>query len=290
MRIAIASGKGGTGKTFITVNLARSLAQPVTVLDCDVEEPNCNLFLNGDFVSGQRCPVMIPKLIGQRCDGCAICAQACEFNAIAMIAKKPLVFEDLCHACGACTTLCPRDALSEVPREIGTVTIRQSKEVRLVEGLLDVGVALAVPLIRKVKALGFEQEEAHVLLDAPPGTSCPMVWTIGDCDAVVLVAEPTAFGLHDMRLAVDTVREVGVPLGVVINKDGLGDDRVERYCVDRSIPILAKVPFDPVIAQTYAQGAIAVDKLAGYRTLFTDLWTAIRHVADTGRPAHEYQR
>jgi len=153
MRIAIASGKGGTGKTFVTVNLARSLSQPVTVLDCDVEEPNSNLFFNGELVSEQRCSILIPKLDERFCDGCAICSDVCEFNAIAMIAKKPLVFEDLCHACGACTTLCPQGALVEVPHEIGTITVRQSGPVRLLEGLLDVGVALAVPLIRKVKAL-----------------------------------------------------------------------------------------------------------------------------------------
>lgn len=290
MRIAIASGKGGTGKTFVTVNLARSLSQPVTVLDCDVEEPNSNLFFNGELVSEQRCSILIPKLDERFCDGCAICSDVCEFNAIAMIAKKPLVFEDLCHACGACTTLCPQGALVEVPHEIGTITVRQSGPVRLLEGLLDVGVALAVPLIRKVKALGFEQEGAQVLLDAPPGTSCPMVWTVGDCDAVVLVAEPTAFGLHDLRLAVETVLEVGIPFGVVVNKEGIGDDRVERYCAEHSIPLLAKVPFDPAVAHAYARGAMVVDTLSEYREVFTNLWTAVTELVATGRHAHGNQR
>lgn len=290
MRIAIASGKGGTGKTFVTVNLARSISQPVTVMDCDVEEPNSNLFLTGEFVSERRVSIMVPQLNEQLCDGCRICSDVCEFNAIAMIGGKPLIFEDLCHACGACTTLCPQDALVEVPHEIGIITIRQSGSVRLLEGLLDVGVALAVPLIREVKSFGFEEDTDHFILDSPPGTSCPMVWTIGDCDAVVLVAEPTAFGLHDLQLAVDTIREVGVPFGVVVNKDGLGDDRVVRYCHEQSIPILAKVPYDPAIAQTYARGGMVVDTLAGYREVFTNLWTAVTQLADTGRRTHGKQR
>lgn len=282
MKVAIASGKGGTGKTFVSVNLARSLGTAVTELDCDVEEPNSNLFLHGELVSQSRFSVLIPQVQEQLCNGCRVCAKVCQFNAIAVIGGKPLVFEDLCHSCGACTTLCPQDALNEVPHEIGTITVRQSEGIHLVEGLLDVGKALAVPLIREVKSHADFAKGRAVIIDAPPGTSCPMVWTIGDCDAVVLVAEPTSFGLHDLKLAVDTVKEVGLPFGVVINKHGLGDDRVERFCASEHIPLLCKIPFDRSIAQVYAKGALVVDALPPYRALFTQLWTDIGILARRG--------
>lgn len=282
MRIAIASGKGGTGKTFVTVNLARSLGMPVTVLDCDVEEPNSNLFLHGDLVSQSRVSVCVPHVLEDACTGCRVCADACQFNAIAVIGRKPLVFEDMCHSCGVCTTLCPHDALIEVPHEIGTVTVRQSQHVSLVEGLLDVGKALAVPVIRQVKGQVGADTDHPVLIDAPPGTSCPMVWAVDGCDAVVLVAEPTAFSLHDLSLAIDTVREVGVSFGVVINKDGLGDDRVARYCESEGIPILGRIPFDLDIARRYATGALIVDKEPRYRDLFLQMWQSITHLAQVG--------
>lgn len=278
MKVAIASGKGGTGKTFVTVNLARSHMHPLVVLDCDVEEPNSNLFLTGELVARHRYSIMVPQVDASTCNGCGMCARMCEFNAIAVIAGKPLVFEDLCHACGGCAVFCPQEAMIEVPYEIGTITIRQAGTVRLVEGLLDVGKALAVPLIRAVQNCGKSTAGRNVLLDAPPGTSCPMVRTIGDCDAVVLVAEPTAFGLHDLQLAVDTVRDVGIPFGVVINKDGLGDARVDDFCREAAIPILAKIPHDRQIAQAYANGDIVVDSLPQYRQLFTSLWATIEHL------------
>ena len=286
MKVAIASGKGGTGKTFVTVNLARSHMHPLVVLDCDVEEPNSNLFLAGELVARHRYSIMVPQVDGDACNGCRICADVCEFNAIAVIAGKPLIFEDLCHSCGGCAVFCPQEAMTEVPHEIGTITIRQAGTVRLVEGLLDVGKALAVPLIRGVKNYEKSTEGRTILLDAPPGTSCPMVWTIGDCDAVVLVAEPTAFGLHDLQLAVDTVREVGIPFGVVINKDGLGDARVAEYCQEAGIPILGKIPHDRQIAQAYANGDMVVDSLPQYRRLFVQLWASIEHLVFSKGGSH----
>lgn len=275
MKIAVTSGKGGTGKTFVTTSLALCATDPLLVLDCDVEEPNSNLFLHGDLVSQRRSTVLVPQVDESLCNGCKICSQVCEFNAIAVIGGKPLIFEDLCHSCGACATLCPQQAITEVPHEIGTVTVRQARHVRLVEGMLDVGKALAVPIIRDVKGYKETTNEKHTLLDSPPGTSCPMVWTIGDADIVVIVAEPTAFGLHDLQLAVDTVREVGIRFGVVINKDGLGDDRVERYCLDEKIEVLAKIPYDREIAEVYARGESVVDVLVHHRDLFTQLWSGI---------------
>ena len=278
MKVAIASGKGGTGKTFVTVNLARSHMHPLVVLDCDVEEPNSNLFLTGELVARHRYSIMVPQVDASTCNGCGMCADVCEYNAIAVIAGKPLVFEDLCHACGGCAVFCPQEAMTEVPCEIGTITIRQAGTIRLVEGLLDVGKALAVPLIRAVQNCGKSTAGSIVLLDAPPGTTCPIVRTIGDCDVVVLLAEPTAFGLHDLHLAVDTVREVGIPFGVVINKDGLGDTRVDDFCREAAIPILGKIPHDRQIAQAYANGDIVVDSLPQYRQLFSSLWANIEHL------------
>lgn len=284
MKIAVASGKGGTGKTFVTVNLARSYDKPILVLDCDVEEPNSNLFLKGDLVSERRSTVLVPQVDESLCDGCRVCADACEFNAIAVIAGKPLIFEDLCHSCGACATLCPQQAISEVNHGIGTITIRRSQHVRLIEGSIDVGKALAVPIIRDVKSYADTAKENHTIIDSPPGTSCPMVWTIGDVDMVVLVAEPTAFGLHDLMLAAETVQEVGLPFGVVINKDGLGDDRLDRYCKENKIDILARIPHDRRIAELYARGDMVVDELPAYRALFDELWEKIeRKVQDKGK-------
>jgi MinD superfamily P-loop ATPase len=274
MKIAVASGKGGTGKTFVALNLACSEPNKISLLDCDVEEPNNNLFLNGELIEQKRHSVLVPKLKTELCDGCRVCQQACQFNAIIVIAKKAMIFEDLCHNCGACTLLCPQKALYEVEHEIGTVTIRQKDNVHLIEGLLDVGKALAVPLIRRVKAEA-DPKISKTLIDSPPGTSCPMVWTIGDTDLVILVAEPTAFGLHDLEIAVETVREVAVDVAVVINKDGLGDNRVEQYCIKENIPILEKIPFDQKIATSYAVGEILVDIDQNYKALFQRMWVKI---------------
>lgn len=274
MRVAVASGKGGTGKTFVTVNLARSYDEPVLVMDCDVEEPNSAIFLKGEQVSSRRSHVLIPSVNEQLCDGCRVCSTVCEFNAIAVIAGKPLIFEDLCHACGGCATFCPQDALHEVEHEIGTITEQQDGSIRLISGKLDVGKALAVPVIRDVKRSAERARESMMLIDSPPGTSCPMVWTVADSDLVILVTEPTAFGLHDLQLAVETVREIGVPFAVVLNKDGVGDSRVERYCEQNGIEILARIPHDRVIAELYAQGETIVHD-ARYAQVFSQLWQKI---------------
>ncbi|MFA7671662.1 MAG: ATP-binding protein [Sphaerochaetaceae bacterium] len=285
MKIAIASGKGGTGKTLVALNLARSYPKSVTLLDCDVEEPNNDLFLKGKLTELKRHSVLVPKLKNELCDGCRICQQACQFNAIIVIAGKAMVFDDLCHNCGACTLLCPQKALYEVEHEIGTVTIRQKENVRLVEGRLDVGKALAVPLIRRVKS-EISLDESPIIIDSPPGTSCPMVWTIGETDLVVLVAEPTAFGLHDLTLAVETVREVGIGVAVIINKDGLGDNRIEKYCEKEKIPILKKIGFNQKIATTYAIGEVLVDTDENYKKLFLDVWEKIE-ILVKGSRRHE---
>lgn len=280
MTVAIASGKGGVGKTLVSVNLALCAPGAVTVLDCDVEEPNDRLFLGGQIVSERLVSQSVPEVDEESCSGCRLCAEVCEFNAIAMIAGKPLVFEDLCHACGSCTAFCPRNAITERDHPVGSITVWRSGEITLVEGTLDVGKALAVPVIRAVKQYAAPGGSGSpVIVDSPPGTSCPMVWAVSGCDAAVLVAEPTAFGLHDLHLAVETLRETGVPFGVVVNKDGIGDDRVERYCAGQSIPLLGRIPHDQRIAGLYARGIPVVDNLAGYRSVFTDLWNRMEALA-----------
>ena len=285
MRVAVASGKGGTGKTFVTVNLARSYGEPILVLDCDVEEPNSAIFLPGEHVSSRRSYVLIPSVDEQLCTGCRVCSEACEFNAIAVIAGKPLIFEDLCHACGGCATFCPQEAMEEVEHEIGTITEQRSGLIRLISGRLDVGKALAVPVIRDVKRSADRARESMVLIDSPPGTSCPMVGTVADSSLVLLVTEPTAFGLHDLELAVETVREIGVPFAVVLNKQGVGDDRVDRYCDREGIEILARIPHDREISEQYAQGNTKVNE-TGDVQLFSRLWRRIEEFAANGE-AHQ---
>ncbi|MFA7396374.1 MAG: ATP-binding protein [Sphaerochaetaceae bacterium] len=272
MRISCTSGKGGTGKTFVTLNLARTLKDRVTILDCDVEEPNCNLFLQGEKASSERFSVLVPQLIEDKCTGCRICADVCEFNAIVMLGGKPYIMEDLCHSCAACSILCPEKALIEVDNPLGDIHHYQKDSIHLIEGRLDIGKALAVPLIRHVKKRGLETTYDHLILDSPPGTSCPMVWTIDESDVVILVAESTAFGLHDLQLAIATIQEVGLPYGVVINKEGMGDDRVEIYCHENNIPILAKIPFDREIAIIVSESKILVDEKPEYKKLFESMW------------------
>ncbi len=282
MKIAVASGKGGTGKTFVTVNLARAINTPVAVLDCDVEEPNSSLFLQGDFVSEQTATLLVPSVNEELCDGCRVCADVCQFNAIAVIAGTPLIFEDLCHGCGACTRFCPQGAITEVPHRIGNITVSVSKKVTLIEGRLDVGKALSVPVIRQVKAHEVAAQHETILLDAPPGTSCPVVWTLSGCDAVVLVAEPTPFGLHDLEIAVETAQEIGIPLGVVINKEGLGDDRVSIYCQEKNIPILGRIAHDRRIATVYARGGMVVEEIPEYQVVFSRIWDEVQKLATAG--------
>lgn len=216
--------------------------------------------------------MLVPQLIEDKCTGCRICADVCEFNAIVMLGGKPYIMEDLCHSCAACSILCPEKALIEVDNPLGDIHHYQKDSIHLIEGRLDIGKALAVPLIRQVKKRGLETTYDHLILDSPPGTSCPMVWTIDESDVVILVAESTAFGLHDLQLAIATIQEVGLPYGVVINKEGMGDDRVEIYCHENNIPILAKIPFDREIAIIVSESKILVDEKPEYKKLFESMW------------------
>jgi MinD superfamily P-loop ATPase len=269
MKIAIASGKGGTGKTTVSVNLARTMGNHVLLLDCDVEEPNAHLFLKGDKVREEIVTIPIPQVDESLCNSCGECSKFCEYHAIVTFGTAPLIFPEMCHGCGGCTRVCPPKAITEVGRRIGVVETLTSEKITLIGGRLDVGVAMAPPLIRAVK------EHLHnnlpAILDAPPGTSCPVIATIRDTDMVLLVTEPTPFGLNDLALAVDMVRELKIPFGVIINRMGSGDDRVHHYCEKENIPVLLEIPDDRRIAEAYSRGILMVDALPEYRKLFENL-------------------
>ena len=273
MILAVASGKGGTGKTSISVNLAKVLDFPVQLLDCDVEEPNAHLFLHGSLIGEEEVSIAVPKIDATACNACDECVDFCQFNALASFCGAPLVFPELCHGCGGCTLVCSRNAISEESFRIGTVRTLVDGNITLNSGCLDVGVSLASTLVHAVKAR--LEDGVTAILDAPPGTACPAVATLRGADYVVLVTEPTPFGLHDLKLAVDTVRELHLPFGVVINRVGIGDDRVQRFCSEASIPLLLEIPDDRRIAEAYSRGELIVEALPEYRAHFERLWQAI---------------
>ncbi len=278
MIVAIASGKGGTGKTTLAVNLAASLDEEVQLLDCDVEEPNCHLFLGAELDHCTRAGVPVPVVDSKLCTSCGECSDICRFNALAVTKTGVLLFPELCHGCGGCTLVCPEQAISESVRTIGVVAEGRAGSVSLVHGRLDIGEAMAPPLIRAVKAR--TKLQGTVLVDAPPGTSCSMITTIRGCDVVMLVTEPTPFGLNDLELAVGAVRALAIPFVVVINRDGVGDDRVERYCAQEGISILARIPDDRRIAEAYSRGELVVRALPSTIPLFRDLAARLRAVAN----------
>ena len=281
MKIAIASGKGGTGKTTVSVNLARTLCGPVQLLDCDVEEPNAHLFLQGNRVKEEIVSIPVPQVDESLCDGCGECGKFCAYHAIVTFGTAPLIFPEMCHGCGGCTMVCPTKAITEVGRRIGVVETMKSENITLIGGRLDVGVAMAPPLIRAVKER--LQNNLPAILDAPPGTSCPVIAAIRDTDMVLLVTEPTPFGLHDLTLAVDMVRELQIPFGVIVNRMGSGDDRVHDFCEKENIPILLEIPDDRRIAESYSRGILMVDALPEYRGLFQNLIEKITSFKKTGR-------
>ena len=269
MNIAIASGKGGTGKTTVSVNLAKVYGAEMQLLDCDVEEPNAHLFLQGKPVGEDVVNMLVPEVDAALCNGCGICGRFCEFNAIVSFGTSPLLFPELCHGCGGCVRVCPQDALHEIEKRIGVVEESRAGHISLIRGLLDIGVAMAPPLIKQVKKR--QQDGVLTILDAPPGTSCPVIATIKDVDFVVLVTEPTPFGLNDLTLAVAMVRDLDLPFGVVVNRMGMGDDRIQRFCEQEEIPILLEIPEDRQIAEAYSRGELLVDVLPQYRELFHGL-------------------
>jgi len=269
LKIGIASGKGGTGKTTVATNLARVGRERVCYVDCDVEEPNGHLFLKPEISETLHVTVPVPRIDIPRCNFCGMCRDVCRFNALAVLFKSVLVFDELCHSCGGCALVCPFGAIQEEPREIGIVEKGKSNGIFFLGGRLNVGEAMAPPLIRAVKREIPRKE--LVLIDASPGTSCPVITALQEVDYCLLVTEPTPFGLHDLRLAVEMVRKISIPFGVVINRDGIGNADTEHYCSAENIPVLMRIPDDRRIAEAYSRGEMIVDTLPEIKSKFTDL-------------------
>ncbi|MBA7649634.1 Iron-sulfur cluster carrier protein [subsurface metagenome] len=281
MIIAVASGKGGTGKTLVATSLALSLQnrKPVQFLDCDVEEPDAHIFLKPSLNHKQVVSIPIPQVDEKKCTHCGRCAEVCAYNAIAVIGEKVLVFPELCHGCGACTYLCPEDALSEVNKEVGVLEAGQSKGIEFIHGKLTVGEAMAHPVIREVKK--HINRERLAIVDVSPGTSCPVVEAVEGSDFCLLVTEPTPFGLNDLALAVDMLNTLDIPCGVVINRNGAGDNKVEEYCHKEGIPILLRIPLDIEIAQLYSKGITLVEGMPQWQEAFIKLYIDIKQIVST---------
>jgi len=280
--LSVASGKGGTGKTLVATSLALSLEgqMPVQLLDCDVEEPNAHILLRPEIDSSQPVTVPVPMVDKEKCTYCGLCSEVCAYNAIAVARPTVLVFRELCHGCGACSYVCPAGAISEEPRQVGVVESGRVGTMRFAHGRLNVGEAMAVPVIRAVEKLA--DPKAAVILDAPPGTSCPVVETIRGSDFCLLVTEPTPFGLSDLTIAVEVAREIGVPFGVVINRDGLGDESVSEFCAREAIPVLMRIPFDRRIAEAYCRGDTLVACMPSWQQAFRELFDKVRGLAAVG--------
>jgi MinD superfamily P-loop ATPase len=280
MIISVASGKGGTGKTLVATSLAISLkdSDKVQLLDCDVEEPNDHVFLKPEITGVNAVSIMVPKVDEEKCTYCGKCAEVCAYNAIAVLGNYVMTFHQLCHGCGACSYLCPENAISEESRETGVVEWGRSDGLGFVHGKLTVGEAMSPPIIREVKE--YANHDGTVIIDVPPGTSCPVVEAIKGSDFCLLVTEPTPFGLNDLALAIETVRELNIPCGVVLNRTGVGNGKVAEYCQKENIPILLTIPLDMEIARLYSRGIPLVEGLPQWRRSFLELFDRVKVLID----------
>jgi MinD superfamily P-loop ATPase len=263
MQIAVASGKGGTGKTMVSTSLALCAQGGVQFLDCDVEGPKSYIFLKPRLTESSRQTVTIPRILTDHCTYCGKCRNICRFNAITMFGQTIMSFTELCHSCLGCFLVCEDNAIVRDSREIGVVERGQVGDIDFVHGRLRVGEPMAVPLIKAVKTRA--RKESLVIIDAPPGTSCPFVAAVSGADFVLLVTEPTPFGLHDLKLTVQVLRNFAKPCGVLINRADLGDERVERWCQVENIPVMMKIPFERNIAEGYARGETLVESRPALR-------------------------
>lgn len=280
MIISIASGKGGTGKTTVATNLALSLGKDVSLLDCDVEEPNAHLFLNPTITSTIPVSTFIPRIDEDNCTGCKKCAEICRFSAIAVVGKKVLVFEELCHSCEGCMEVCEDNAITTGKRELGMLESGSVDAMKFFSGRLRVGEAMAPPLIKKVRTK--ENESKTTIIDAPPGTSCPVITAMKDTDFVLMVTEPTPFGLHDLRLAVEAVKVLGIPCGLVINRSDMGDEGVMEYAASERLEVLMEIPFDRKIAEAYSKGIPIVEIYPNWTERFQALYQSIEKIVEAG--------
>ncbi|HPA15402.1 MAG TPA: ATP-binding protein [Desulfobacterales bacterium] len=278
MIISIASGKGGTGKTTVATNLALSIGTGVQLLDCDVEEPNAYLFLHPKFDETLLVTASVPEVDKDKCDLCGKCDEICRFRAIVRIGETVLTFPELCHSCGGCMAVCPRGAITEGARELGIIQKGFCNGIEFIHGKLRVGEAMSPPLIRKVRS--FTRPDKLTIIDAPPGTSCPVIAAMKDTDFVVLVTEPTPFGLHDLELAVGAVRVLDIPCGLIINRSDMGDHKVRSYADEQGLPILMEIPFDKRIAVAYSRGEMIVKVMPEWKEKFLALLQNIKRLAN----------
>ncbi len=274
MIIAVASGKGGTGKTTVAVSLALSLDN-VQFADCDVEEPNAALFLRPAITEKSPVTVPVPVIDEAKCSGCGKCSDLCAYNALVVLGTRVLVFPHMCHGCGGCSIICPERAITEIPRAIGMLEKGISgSTTAFVQGILNVGDPMATPIIKQLRQ--HLDQMRTIILDSPPGTSCPMIETVRGSDFCILVTEPTPFGLNDLQLAVDTVRQMRAPFGVIVNSAGIGDNAVEEYCTRENIPLLMRIPWDRRIAEGYSRGEPIIKIMPELAQEFRHLYKIIR--------------
>lgn len=272
MKIAVLSGKGGTGKTLVSVNLAAA-AEKSTYLDCDVEEPNGHLFFKPHDIETKEITIKIPKVDESKCNGCRKCVEFCKFNALAYINNKVFVFEEVCHSCGGCSLLCPEKAISEAEKIIGKVQRGISQNVKVATGILNTGEASGIPIIKEL--LSNTEENELTFIDCPPGSACIVMESIKDADYCILVAEPTLFGVHNFNMVYNLVKLFNKPFGAVLNKCLDGENPAEKYCLDRNIKILGRIPFDNELGTINSNALISVRLKDKYRDLFSSLLNAV---------------
>ena len=273
MIITVASGKGGTGKTTVSTNLAASISKPVRLLDCDVEEPNVHLFLHPEKVEVEKIYAMVPTVDDSLCTLCGICNDICQFSAIIQAGAAIIIFPEMCHSCHGCLIACPESAIRASSHQLGEIYHGQVRNIELHYGKLRVGEAMAPPLIERVKE--YTDKNGITIIDAPPGTSCPVVTTLRKSDFVLLVTEPTPFGLNDLQLAVETVQLLNIPMGLVINRCDIGNTATKDYVKKMDIPVLLEIPYKREIAENYSKGVLIVDSLPEMKKVFQDLYSNI---------------
>jgi len=277
MIVALASGKGGTGKTTVSASLVRVWDRPVQAVDLDVEEPNLALYLKPELIGRQISEMEIPVADQDKCTACGACSEICRFKAISVLGEYVLTFSEMCHGCGGCLAVCPEGALTSGARELGEVLWGLAGETDFLMGRLRVGEAMSPPLMRAVKKRLDRSKD--VIIDAPPGTSCPAINAVKDADVIVLVTEPTPFGFYDLKLAREAFAPIGKPMGVVMNRTGIGDSGAYDYCRATGLPILIEIPYNRLVAEKYSQGEVIADALPEFREFFIELALRVRELA-----------